>query len=430
MRVLLINQVYYPDVAATAQHADDLARHLVRAGHEVHVIASRSIYGTKGATLDKYEEVDGVKVHRVGRSLFGKAGILARAADFAVFYVLATIKALTLKRCDVSVCFTTPPFISLVGWVLRLLRGTKFVYWVMDMYPDVPVVCGVMKQGAPSTRFFDAVDRFCLRRADRVVVLGRCMRDRVLAKGADPQTVEHIGVWSDQSEVKPISREDNEYTTRWGLNGKFVVMYSGNFGLAHDVRTMLEAAERLQEDQRFRFLFVGAGKKKSEVEAFVSDRHLRNAVVDGYQPRQKLDHSLSCPDVHLATMIPGAEGLIVPCKLFGIMAAGRPTVFIGSPKSELALVLGEHGCGEVIEPGDVGGLVDLLKRLADDRDWVRAMGDRARSALSEAYSRERACEAWRTLLEDVVRDDPAAAIGGSGIDLDEQRSGVRNGANV
>lgn len=411
MRVLLINQVYYPDVAATAQHADDLARHLVRAGHEVHVIASRSIYGTKGATLPKYEEVDGVRVHRVGRSLFGKAGILARAADFAVFYVLAMFKALTLKRCDVSVCFTTPPFISLVGWMLRTLRGTKFVYWVMDMYPDVPVVCGVMKERALSTRFFEAVDRFCLKRAARVVVLGRCMKERVLAKGASPEKVVHIGVWSDQSEVRPIARADNEYTERWGLDGKFVVMYSGNFGLAHDVTTMLEAAKRLEADDRFRFLFVGGGKKKAEVEAFVRERSLSNAVVDAYQPREKLDQSLSCADVHLATMIPGAEGVIVPCKLFGIMAAGRPTVFVGSPKSELALVLEEHGCGVVVEPGDVDGLVDGLKSLADDPERVRGMGDRARAALSGAYSRERACEAWRELLEELVCEpNPVAGV--------------------
>ncbi len=409
MRVLLINQVYYPDHAATAQHADDLARHLVRAGHEVHVIASRSIYGSKGATLAKYEEVDGVKVHRVGRSLFGKAGILARAADFAVFYVLAMLKALTIRRCDVSVCFTTPPFISLVGWVLRTIRGTKFVYWVMDMYPDVPVVCGVMKERALSTRFFEAVDRFCLKRADRVVVLGRCMRERVLAKGADPAKVEHIGVWSDQSEVKPIAREGNEYTERWGLEDKFVVMYSGNFGLAHDVRTMLEAAERLRADERFRFLFVGGGKKKAEVERFVEERGLMNAVVDGYQPREKLDQSLSCADVHLATMIPGAEGVIVPCKLFGIMAAGRATVFIGSPKSELARVLDEHGCGVVVEPGDVDGLVAALKSMADEPERVDEMGNRARTALSDAYSRERACEQWRELLEVVVGDVSSAS---------------------
>lgn len=409
MRVMLINQVFYPDHAATAQHAHDLASHLVRHGHEVHVIASRAIYGTKGATLAKYEEVDGIKVHRVGRSLFGKAGIVARAADFAVFYVLALFKALAIQRCDVAVCFTTPPFISMVGWILRLLRGTKFVYWVMDMYPDVPVVCGVMKEGALSTRFFEGVDRFCLRRADRVVVLGRCMRERVLAKGADPSKVEHIGVWSDQSEVKPISRDENEYTERWGLDDKFVVMYSGNFGLAHDVRTMLEAAERLKSDARFRFLFVGGGKKKDEVEAFVREKGLGNAVVDGYQPREKLDHSLSCADVHLVSMIPGAEGLIVPCKLFGIMAAGRPTVFIGSEKSELARVLEEHECGEVVKPGDVDRLVDVLVRLADDAERVRSMGERARVALSEAYSRERACEQWRELLEGVVGEISSAS---------------------
>ena len=183
MRVLLLNQVYHPDPAATAQHADDLARHLVRQGHEVHVIASRALYGSKGAALPAHEQVDGVEVHRVGRSLFGKSSIVARIADFGLFYVFALLKAMTVPRPDVTVCFTTPPFIALAGWWLRLTRGSKFVYWVMDLYPDLPVACGVMKPKSIATRFFESINRFCLRSADRSVVLGRCMQDRVLATG-------------------------------------------------------------------------------------------------------------------------------------------------------------------------------------------------------------------------------------------------------
>lgn len=412
MRVLLNNQVFYPDHAATAQHAHDLARHLIAHGHEVQVIASRSFYGERGAGLPARETVDGAQVYRVGRSLFGKAGLLARAADFALFYLMATIKAFTIPKADVVVCFTTPPFIAVLGRIIRLFRGSRFVYWVMDMYPDVPVACGVMKASSPVTRFFDWLDRGCLKSADRVVVLGRCMRDRVLAKGVAPERVEHIGVWSDQAEVKPIPREANEYTGPWALADKFVVMYSGNFGLAHDVRTMLNAALKLRDEPRFRFLFVGGGKKMAEVEAFVNEHDLPNAVVAGYQPRAKLDHSLSAADVHLATMIAGAEGLIVPCKLFGIMAASRPTIFIGAPSSELALVLREHDAGIIIQPGDVNALVNTLRELADDPARTQAMGDNARRGLADAYSREAACERWRILLEEVVtrRTEAAASL--------------------
>ncbi|MEM7229325.1 MAG: glycosyltransferase family 4 protein [Planctomycetota bacterium] len=402
MRILLINQVFYPDPAATAQHAHDLGRHLVDAGHEVHIIASRSIYGETGATLKKNELVDGIHVHRVARSLFGKSSIIARAFDFFLFYLAAFWKAHRTPRADVVITFTTPPFISLLGWWLRATRRSKYVYWLMDLYPDVAVACGVMKPRSLLTRLLDRINRFCLRKADAVVVLGRCMRDRVLDKGIPEARVEHIGVWSDQDEVKPIPREDNPYRAEWNLGDRFVVMYSGNFGLGHDVDTMLQAAKQLRDDDRIRFLFVGGGKKKPVVEAFVKEHELNNCVTAPYQPREKLDQSLSCADVHLASMLDGLEGMMVPCKLFGIMAAARPTIFIGHPSSELARVLEEHSAGRVIPPGDVEGLVEIIREMEANRDDTFAMGDRARLALSAAYSRNIACEAWRELLVSLV----------------------------
>ncbi|TVQ51497.1 MAG: glycosyltransferase WbuB [Phycisphaerales bacterium] len=402
MRVLLINQVFYPDVAATAQHAHDLARHLVAHGHEVHAIASRSIYGQKGAALPKYEVVDGIHIHRVGKSLFGKSTIFARVLDFGLFYVAATIKAFLIRRPDVVVCFTTPPFIALVGWLLRLIKRTKFVYWVMDLYPDLPVACGVMKPRSLSTRFLERINRFCLQRADRTVVLGRCMLQRVREKGVSGEHLVHIGVWSDQSEIKPMPRETNPYRTEWNLGNRFVVMYSGNFGLGHDVDTMCQAALRLRETEEVRFVFVGGGKKKDTVDDFVHEHRLENCVLAPYQPREKLDQSLSCADVHLVSLTEGIEGIMVPCKLFGIMAAGRPAIFIGHPGSELARVLAEHDCGAVVRQSDVDALVETIERMAHDTDWTRSMGDRARDALGAAYSRHDACEQWRELLEDVV----------------------------
>lgn len=402
MRILIINQTYHPDVAATAQHAHDLARHLVRHGHEVEVIASRSLYGHAGAALPAHEIVEGVEVHRVGRSFFGKRGIAARAADFALFYLAALSKSLQVRRADVVVCLTTPPFISLVGIMLRALRGSRYVQWLMDLYPDVAVVCGVLDERSFATRFFDAVNRFTLRHADRVVVLGRCVAARVLGKGIDSTRVVHIGVWSDEVEVRPIPRNENPYRREWALGDDFVVMYSGNFGVGHDVDTMLGAAERLRDDPGIRFAFVGGGKRKPAVDAFVATHGLTGAVVAGYQPRDRLDASLSCADVHLVTLREGLEGCIVPCKLFGAMAAARPTIFIGHPSSEIARVLVEHGCGVVIRPGDVNALADVLRSLARDAARAAQLGQNARHALSTAYGRESACEAWRLILEKVA----------------------------
>ncbi len=430
MRIILLNQVFYPDVAATAQHAHDLARHLVAHGHEVTAVASRSIYGQKGAALPAHETVDGIRIVRVGRSLFGKAGILARIADFVLFYLAAGWRVLFGPRQDVIICFTTPPFIALVGWFLRLTRGTRFVYWVMDLYPDLPVACGVMKPRSLATRFFTAINRFCLRRADRTVVLGRCMERRVREHGVLGDHVRRIGVWAPQSDTTPVEHADNPYRAKWDLGDRFVVMYSGNFGLGHDVDTMCRAALALKDDDRVRFVFAGGGKKKALVEDFVRAHKLGNCVLAPYQPLESLHQSLSCADLHLASLLEGVEGIMVPCKLFGVMAAHRPCVFIGHPDSELSRVLEEHDCGFTVRQGDVDGLVGIIRGLCEDRDEARRLGENAYRALRDAYDSTKACEQWRLLLEELVPTGGGAREDSTGGAREDSSRGSPEGART
>lgn len=409
MRVLMINQVFYPDVAATAQHGHDLARDLVRHGHEVTAIASRSIYGRKGAALPSEEVVDGIRIHRVGRSLFGKAGIAARIADFFIFYMAAMLKALMLPRHDVVICFTTPPFISAVGPILRTFKKTRFVYWVMDLYPDLPIACGVMKPNSLASRFFESLNRRCLKAADADVVLGRCMADLVRSKGVPEEKIRMIGVWSDQEEVRPVPRNENPYRAEWGIEDRMLVMYSGNFGIGHDVATFLEAARSLRNDDGIRFAFVGGGKKKAEVEAFVTEHGLESTcIIAPYQPRERLDELLSAADLHLVSLLEGVEGIMVPCKLFGILAAGRPALYIGSEKSEISRVVVENDCGASVRQGDIEGLVEVIRGFADDPAAREAAGERARRALVEEHGADHRLAAWRRLLEEITKTTAAA----------------------
>ena len=400
--MLLINQVFYPDVAATAQHGHDLAKYLVAQGHRVSVIASRSIYGSKGAALPSFEEVDGIQIHRVAKSYFGKSSIVSRVFDFALFYVAAAWKAIWLKKHDVSICFTTPPFIALLGRILRLLKGTKMVYWVMDLYPDLPVACGVMKPKSIATRFFETVNRYCLRSADAVVVLGRCMRDRVIAKSVNPDHISIIGVWADENEIMPTDRAANTYRKQWNIDDRFLVMYSGNFGLGHDVETFLGAAEILKNDDRIRFAFVGGGKKKAIVNQRVEDLKLSNCVLADYQPREMLGELLAAADCQLVTLLEGIEGIMVPCKLFGIMSSGRPAIFIGSESSEISRVIAESDCGMTIPQGEPEMLATAIESFVDGGRDFRHAGERARTALSQKHSSTIRCKEWTQLVSKVA----------------------------
>jgi len=402
MRVLLINQTFYPDVAATAQHGWDLALHLRRQGHQVVAIASRSIYGQKGATLPKHEVVEGVEIFRVGASRFGKSGTVGRLIDFGMWYVLALWKALAVRRCDGCVAFTTPPFIALAGVMLRGVKGTRFVYWAMDLYPDVPVLYGMMKEGAFLTRRLEGIHRMILRRADRVIALGRCMRERIVAKGIDGAKVEIVRVWADKNEVDPSAKAVNPLREEWGLAGKCVVMYSGNFGAMHEATTIFEGAKQLAGRGDIVFLFVGSGQRHKEAQEFAKAHGLTNMQFKGYQPRERLGESLTLADVHLVSMVEGAEGLIVPSKLFGVLAAGRPVVYVGPTGNEIARVIEEEGCGRALAAGDVARFAAVIEEMARDRARAQEMGARGRRALEERYDRGIACAEIEAILCEVT----------------------------
>lgn len=398
IKVLLLNQVFWPDVAATAQHGHDLAKYLVQHGDEVTALASQSIYGESGRVLTAEDAIDGIRVIRVGGSRFGKKTLAGRAFDFGAFYVAALFKALALPRQDVVVCFTTPPFIALVGLMLKWTKGTRCILWTMDLYPEIPVAAGVLRQGSFAHKFFRSLDRFCLRRADRVVVLGRCMRERVLAKGIRPERVEMINVWADPNEVRDVSRDQNPYRREWEIGDRFVIEYSGNLGIGHDDAAMLDAMRRTRDDDSIRWVIVGGGTKKVDVDTFVARERIPNAVLRPYQPRARLADLISLGNAHLVTVAEGYEGLMVPSKFYGVLAAARPTIYVGPATSEVAEVIQAESCGIVVRQGDGAGLAAAVRHLASNPEEARQMGLRGRDVLVRRYSTSIACARWQEML--------------------------------
>ena len=404
MHVVLLNQPFHPDVVATAQMGKDLADELVRRGHTVSAVASRSIYGQKGGSLPKRETIDGIEIHRVGTSIFGTAGIAARLAAFALFYVLASWRVLTLKKPDVIVGFTTPPFIVGVALAARYIRGAKAVYWVMDLYPDVPVACGVMKPKGLLTRVLERFHRAIMKRVHVNVVLGRCMRDRLLEKGVAEDRIRLIPVWAETGGLNPVDRATNPYREQWNVGDAFCVMYSGNFGLGHDAETITDACVALKDDERLQFLFVGGGKRRAGVQEALEAAACERADFHPYVPREDLAQSLSAGDAHLITVKTGLEGLIVPSKLFGIMAVARPALYIGSPESEVARIITESCCGICVPEGDDAALAEAIRTLASDPERAAEMGRKGRAWLESRYDAATATGMWAELLESLTRD--------------------------
>ena len=410
-RILFINQYYWPDHASTAQHLADLAESLVERGYECHVLCSQGRYKPGEPRPPAHEIHEGVHIHRVPATSLGRRGTWARMTDYLSFYAGAVFKALILPRFDAVVTLTTPPIIGLVGTLLKWLRGTRHVYWSMDLHPDASLALGRMSPSRLFPRVMRRLSGFVYRQADRVVVLGPYMADRIALKQVAAERIVMIPVWSRREEIYPIPRAANLVRKSLGLEDAFVAMYSGNLGLAHSTAEFLNAARLLQDRDDIVFLFVGGGPRLREVELAREREGLTNIRLLDYFPRDQLHASLSLADVHLISMRPEMAGIVVPGKLYGVMAASRPAIFVGPEHCESADTIRHAGCGFTIAPGDAEALVSALTLLAGDASLGRRMGERGRSAFLTTHERKLCCNQWHKLMSELVTQPLTTARG-------------------
>jgi glycosyltransferase involved in cell wall biosynthesis len=261
-------------------------------------------------------------------------------------------------------------------------------------------------------RLLTKLNAFGYRQADLVIDLGRYMKERIVAMGVRPERCHTVHVWSDAREIVATPREENPLLDQLGLRDKFVVMYSGNAGVVHDFRDILDAMHELRDDPRIHFLFVGAGPRRAEIETFVRQHDIRNFEYRGYFSRDELRYSLSVADAHLVSLREPFVGISVPGKLYGIMASGRPAVFVGPSRCESAEAIVAGECGVVIDPAVGEGatrLVETLRAWCADGSAARAMGARGRAAFETHYEREHNCLAFAEALARTWAPEPRTA---------------------
>lgn len=382
MRILLLNQFYVPDVAATGQLLHDLARTLQKRGHDVHVIASQGAYSGGGRRLPAEETIDGIHIHRTPATGLGRGNILFAALDYLTFYVLATLRCFTLPRMDLCLVLTTPPFIGLAGVLLRALRKTRLALWTMDLYPEVAVACKVLPEGSLRHRFFARLSRLTYRKAERIFALGDHMADRLAQAGADPDKIRVVHNWVPREAVQPVRRDRSQMRRSLApQKDQVILMYSGNIGRGHGLEATAEAIGQLSPGQRDRLkvVFVGTGRMRAPLQEKVRQLELADTIeFRDYQPLEMLADSLAAGDVHLVGQRPDMVGLIVPSKLYGILAAGRAVLYVGPEQSEVADILRESGVGWVARPHDPAGIADAIGEILAARDQLHAKGRDAR----------------------------------------------------
>jgi colanic acid biosynthesis glycosyl transferase WcaI len=398
-KLVFLNRYFDPDQSATSQMLTDLARGLAARGFNVHVISSRQLYTDPSARLPRRETRAGVTAHRVATTRFGRTRLIGRALDYGSFYISAALRlAILLRPRDVVIAKTDPPLISLVAGVVARTRHAALVNWQQDVFPEVASALG----SNPLPRFLDALLRRArdasLRAARMNVLIGPRMLEHFCGRRIPASRLCVIENWADAQAIRPQPTRSSFLRMRLGLKERFIVCYSGNLGRAHEFETFLAAAEICSDDPSIVFLMVGGGARMDALREAVTQRALGNFRFLPYQPRAMLGDSLAAADVHLASLLPALEGLIVPSKLYGVLAAARPLIFVGDCDGDVARVIAAAGCGVAVPVGAGEKLAAAIRQLRAEPDTCASMGARARTLLESRYTLESAIDRWIAML--------------------------------
>ncbi len=361
--MLLISQVYPPDPAAVGQYLADAVAALTARGWRLTVLTANRGYDDPAVRFVSRETAAGVEIRRLRASSFGKQSIPVRLAGMLSFLGQALVRGLAARDLCAVLVSTSPPMAGAVAWIIATLRRVPLVYWVMDLNPDQAVASGRARAGSIPVRLFDAANARVLRRAATCIVLDRFMADRLRKKGVAPRRLAVIPPWPLEELAVSLPPEENEFRRRHGLQGKFVVMYSGNHSLVHPLDTLLAAARRLKNDARFVFALIGGGVAKAPFEAAGRSGELNNLLLLPYQALGELRQSLSAAEVQIVSMGDAMVGCVHPCKFYGALAVARPVLLIGPAECHVTDVFARADCGWRVAHGDVEGLVSLLQRL-------------------------------------------------------------------
>lgn len=366
MRILFLSQVFWPDTASTAQHLYDLALELSSNGHEVEVICSRYNYEDTSIKYPKSEVHNGIKIERLNNTPYGKKTIFGRLVDFLSFNLILSLRLFKISRKDYDIILgmTSPPMVSYIGLLIARAKKIKFCYWAMDLQPELAIASGLIKKNLLSPIFLKRMSDYVIKRADLLIALDSYMKKYLVERGAREDKIVVIPVWPVVDKIYTGTREENPFRIKHNFQDKIVVMYSGNHAYVHPLRTILETARLLGDDERFIFVFIGGGVRKKDVTSFKDVNKLENIIQLAYEPRDNIHNSLGAADIHLVLLGDGLVGYTHPNKIYGAMFIGKPILYIGPNNSHVTDILNKLSGNIQIKHGESVKLAKALNEFA------------------------------------------------------------------
>lgn len=407
LHIAFFNRAFHPEESATGQLLTDLARGLAKDhGCRVSIVAGMPPPKQGGGSFPKRggvifrDDFEGMAVYRARGTSFPKKFFPGRAANYLTYFASACLAGLRVQKPDVVIALTDPPIIGLAGLLCARRNRCPFVISFRDLFPEVgrllkdfrsPFVDGVL----------DRINRFLIRRADRLVALGEAMKRRLVEeKGAAPDRVVIIPDWADTSVLTPGPKR-NPFSAAHGLDDRFVVMHAGNLGLSQNLEVLVDSARFLYDLKDLELVFIGDGVLKNALQDQVARLGLRRIRFFPFQPKERLSEAFASADCFLISLKPGLSGYITPSKLYGILAAGRPYVAAVDPDCDVARITREFQCGLLAKTGDPEDIAEKIRSLHADRKLAQEMGVRARGAAGQ-FDRSVGIRAYNDLCRALV----------------------------
>ncbi|WP_242839096.1 glycosyltransferase family 4 protein [Butyrivibrio sp. MC2021] len=389
--LLIYAHYYYPDVASTGQILTELAEGLGDTFHTT-VICTVPSYTGK---IDKhykqhlyyYENIGGVDVLRIRVPEFRKNFSISRIVNILAYFVYAIAATQRVGHQDYVYTISQPPVLGgLLGYIGKIMKRAKFIYNIQDFNPEQIMAVSYSKNPLVLKTMM-ALDKFSCKKSDKIIIVGRDMIDTLRARfPKELPCYAHINNWINEKEIYPLPADNEKVTAfkkKYGIDGKFVIMYSGNIGLYYDLLEIQKIIEKFNDNKDVVFAFIGQGTVLEDMQKYSAEHHMTNIVYIPYQDKADLVYSLNAGDVHFVVNAKGIKGVSVPSKLYGVMAAGKPVLGILEEGSEARLIVEEAGCGKVVEPGNYEAITDIIRYFIDHKSdpELRKMGADGRTFL-------------------------------------------------
>jgi glycosyltransferase involved in cell wall biosynthesis len=406
-RLWVVSELYYPEETSTGYYLTKIAEGLT-GSFEVKVLCGQPNYFKRGVRAPAREKHNKADIYRCAGTTLDKNVIAFRLINMLTLGITVFFKALfNFRKNDVVLVVTTPPSMPLIVAIVSRLRGAKYVPLIHDNYPELAIAAGKLKTDSLVSRLTRSVNGWLYKHASKIIVVGRDMKELVSKKLAKKIGSKNIPIavipnWAETEDLEPKSRAENKLLKESGLADKFVFLYAGNMGHPNDMESIVACAEKLKDDKRFHFLFLGSGAKRKWLETEVEQKNLTNVTPLAPRPRTEQNDFLNACDVAVISLVPGMWGVSMPSRTYNTLAVGKPILALTEAGSELALVVEEDRVGWAVEPNQPEKLLEMILAVFEKREEFEEMRKRAHNAALQKYSLNTALERYREELSDCV----------------------------